>query len=117
MGIKTDLNIVFNEDIKSTDPNAVREEIYANNIDSISEIGNGLKVYMSKNDLENDLNEVISSEMQDYLNTDNPVEYLQKNKMKNMAELVTFLQDSDLTKIIEHSNFKCVKELINYEEV
>ena len=117
MGIKTDLNIVFNEDIKAIDPNAVREEIYANNFDNITTIGNELKIFMSKIDLENDLNEVISAEMKNYLNTDNAVEYLQKNKMKNMAELVTFLQESDLTKIVEHSNFKCVKELINYEEV
>ena len=62
--------------------------------------------------MENDLNEVLEEEMKNYLNTDNAVEYLQKNKMKNMAELVTFLNDDDLTKIIEHPNFKCVKELI-----
>ena len=35
--------------------------------------------------------------------------------MKNMAELVIYLKEEDLTKIIEHPNFKCLKEFVSYE--
>lgn len=116
MGIKSELNIVFNEEVNSTEPKEIRKQIYTRNSTNILNVENEFKVFISKIDLENDLNEVIEDTMKEYLDTDDAVNYLQKNKMKNMAELVTYLQDEDITKIFEHSNFKCVKELIKDEE-
>ena len=116
LGTNNDINIEFNEEIDlSLNQNEIKKKIYLNNLDNINIMQNAFKTFLSKVDLENDLNEVIPEEMREYLNTDDAVEYLQKNKMKNMAELVIYLKEEDLTKIIEHPNFKCLKEFVSYE--
>ena len=116
LGTNNDINIEFNEEIDlSLNQNEIKKKIYLNNLDNINIMQNAFKTFLSKVDLENDLNEVIPEEMREYWNTDDAVEYLQKNKMKNMAELVIYLKEEDLTKIIEHPNFKCLKEFVSYE--
>lgn len=116
LGIKTEISINFDENIDMTlDQNDIRNQIYLNNLNNISIVESEFKTFISKIDLENDLNEAIGNEMKEYLNTENAVEYLQKNKMKNMAELVLLLKEDDLTKILDHPNFKCIKELMPHE--
>ena len=53
--------------------------------------------------------------MKTYLDTENPVDYLQKNKMKNMAELVKYITIEDAGLIFSHANFKCLKGFYNEE--
>ena len=84
LGTNNDINIEFNEEIDlSLNQNEIKKKIYLNNLDNINIMQNAFKTFLSKVDLENDLNEVIPEEMREYLNTDDAVEYLQKNKMKN----------------------------------
>lgn len=71
---------------------------------------NKQNIYLSKVDLENDLDEVIHSEMCTYLDTDNPVDYLQDKKMINMIELVKKLTKEDCEKIYNSEQFYCVKD-------
>lgn len=66
-------------------------------------------IYLSKVDLENDLNDVIHNEMCMYLDTENPVEYLQNKKMINMIELINKLTKEDCKKIYNSEQFYCIK--------
>ena len=66
-------------------------------------------------DLENDLAEILEEKIKAYLDVENPVEYMQKNKMKNMAELVKYLKEEDAKLIIKHENFKCLKGFYDEE--
>ena len=63
-----------------------------------------------KVDLENDLDEVIHDEMCTYLDTDNPVDYLQDKKMINMIELIKKLTKEDCEKIYNSEQFYCIKD-------
>ncbi len=71
---------------------------------------NTQNIYLSKVDLENDLDEVIHNEMCIYLDTDNPVEYLQDKKMINMIELIKKLTKEDCEKIYNSEQFYCIKD-------
>lgn len=71
---------------------------------------NTQNIYLSKVDLENDLDEVIHDEMSTYLDTDNPVEYLQDKKMINMIELIKKLTKEDCEKIYNSEQFYCIKD-------
>ena len=68
-------------------------------------------IYLSKVDLENDLDEVIHNKLVEYLECEDPVEYLQKSKDFNMVELIEKLTEEDCKVIYEHSNFSCLKEV------
>lgn len=117
LGVKSDIRVTFNTDIDSTlEQSEIKNQIYLNNLDNIKTITKEFKIYISKIDLENDLNEAIGEEMKQYLDVDNAVDYLQKNKMKNMAELVPYLEKNDIEKVLNHSNFSCLKEMVPNEE-
>jgi putative ATP-dependent endonuclease of OLD family len=78
----------------------------------LDEIREEHKIYLSKSDLENDLDEVIHSELVKYLNTKIPVVYLQDKKLHNMIELVDKLSKEDCEKLYEHYNFACIKKVM-----
>ena len=67
-------------------------------------------IFLSKVDLENDLDECIHSTLIKVLGSD-PVKYLQSSKNYNMIELVEKLKDSDCYAIYNHYNFACLKEV------
>jgi putative ATP-dependent endonuclease of OLD family len=86
--------------------------LYKSNKALLDEIREEHKIYLSKSDLENDLDEVIHSELVKYLNTKIPVVYLQDKKLHNMIELVDKLSKEDCEKLYEHYNFACIKKVM-----
>lgn len=73
-------------------------------------------IYLSKIDLENDLYEVISNKLDQFVqgkNTlKNAVEYLQEQKMIHMIELCQELESTAIIKkVLNSDRFKCLKEL------
>lgn len=84
--------------------------LYATNIETLDKIRSEYNVYLSKSDLEHDLDEALHDELVGYLG-DNPVEYLQDAKHYHMVELIEKLSDADCRKIYNHYNFACLKEV------
>ena len=109
------LQISFNKSITKTEPNDIKTELYENNLTELQKVELKDNIYLSKIDLENDLADIIENKMKTYLDTENPVDYLQKNKMKNMAELVKYITVEDAKLIFAHPNFKCLREFHNEE--
>ena len=70
------------------------------------------KIFLSKVDLENDLDEILHAKLVKCLKTSNPVEYLQDSKSFNMEELVEKLTTKDCKIIYESYNFECLKEVL-----
>ncbi|NSL51884.1 ATP-dependent nuclease [Calidifontibacillus erzurumensis] len=68
-------------------------------------------IYLSEVDLENDLYDAVGSQMEEILETKDPVTYLQNKKLFNMVELIEGLTKEDCEDIISHENFRCLKEL------
>lgn len=70
-------------------------------------------IFLSRCSLEEDLDEVIHSEMVDYLPDANndPISYLQGAKSYRMVELLQNITDADCKKIYTHYNFKCLEEV------
>ena len=95
--------------LEDSDKINVKKELY-NKYKREIILFNKQNIYLSKVDLENDLDEVIHSEMCTYLDTDNPVDYLQDKKMINMIELVKKLTKEDCEKIYNSEQFYCVKD-------
>ncbi|WP_021168212.1 hypothetical protein SOV_52120 [Sporomusa ovata DSM 2662] len=91
---------------------AAKKKLYAHNITQLNEIRDDYKVFLSKCDLENDLDEVLHSELVKYLNTEDAVAYLQDAKHYNMVKLVEKLTDTDCRKIYNHYNFACLKAVM-----
>ncbi|MCH5250658.1 MAG: AAA family ATPase [Lachnospiraceae bacterium] len=89
-----------------------RRQLYLNNQNKIDEIRSEYDIFLSKVDLENDLDEFLHTELTAYLNVDDPVTYLQKSKHFHMVELVEKITDVDCRKIYEHYNFACLKEVV-----
>lgn len=73
-------------------------------------------IYLSIIDLENDLYEVISKTMDQYVKSaggrTNPIDYLQKAKQNRMVELCERITKADSKAIFEDDKFLCIKELI-----
>ena len=88
-----------------------RRQLYSDNITIIDEIRKNYDVYLSKADLENDLDEFLHSELVSYLDVDDPVVYLQNAKHFHMVELIEKISDNDCRKIYNHYNFACLKEI------
>jgi len=61
--------------------------------------------------LENDLDEVLHNNLCEYLDTSDPVAYLQKAKHFHMADLVEAITDVDCRTIFGHYNFACLEEI------
>lgn len=71
-------------------------------------------IYLSRCSLEEDLDEVLHSEMIVYLPDANgdPISYLQDAKSYHMVELVSKISEVDCIKIYNHYNFACLKEVM-----
>lgn len=95
------------------DKNSVesKKELYNEHKKLLGQIQKESSIYLSKVDLENDLDEVIHNKLVEYLECEDPVEYLQKSKDFNMVELIEKLTEEDCKLIYEHSNFSCLKEV------
>ncbi len=93
--------------------NSVGEKInlYNDNIELLNKIRDEYDIHLSKSDLENDLHECLSKRLEKYLNTNNPVEYLQNSKHHNMVKLIKSLTKEDCIDIYNHYNFACLKEI------
>ena len=76
--------------IESVEDNSIdtKKKIFDKHKEKIVFIAEQYNIYLSKVDLENDLDECIHDEMVKHLKTDNPVEYLVKAKQNNMVELI-----------------------------
>lgn len=74
------------------------------------------QIYLSKVDLENDLNEVIEVQLDNLANKNNSkksgVDYLQTSKLVNMIELCNVLTEEDINSIYNHERFQCLKKLV-----
>ncbi|EAD9168671.1 ATP-dependent nuclease [Listeria monocytogenes] len=89
-----------------------KRSLYTENKNVLDVIREEYGIYLSKTDLENDLDEVLHDELITYLNTEDPVKYLQEAKNNNMVKLTTHLKKEDCNKIYEHYNFACLKEVL-----
>lgn len=88
-----------------------KKNLYNENKELLDKIQKESSIYLSKVDLENDLDEVIHNKLVEYLECKDPVEYLQKSKDFNMVELIEKLTEEDCKLIYEHPNFSCLKEV------
>ena len=88
-----------------------KKNLYNENKELLDKIQKESSIYLSKVDLENDLDEVIHNKLVEYLECEDPVEYLQKSKDFNMVELIEKLTEKDCKLIYEHPNFSCLKEV------
>lgn len=87
-----------------------KRKLYDDNKTMLDSIRTNNHIFLSKVDLENDLDECIHSTLIKVLGSD-PVKYLQSSKNYNMIELVEKLKDSDCYAIYNHYNFACLKEV------
>lgn len=85
-------------------------ELYNSNLETLNRIRDEYSVYLSKSDLEHDLDEVLHEKLEKYLGK-NPVEYLQDSKHYHMIELIDKLSETDCRAIYNHYNFACLKEV------
>ncbi|HAP2864214.1 TPA: AAA family ATPase [Enterococcus faecalis] len=88
-----------------------KRNLYRENKDNLDNIRDEYNIYLSKCDLENDLDEFLHQELSEILNTDNVVKYLQDSKHYHMVELVEKISDEDCRKITDHYNFSFFKEI------
>lgn len=65
-----------------------RRQLYLTNQSELDNIRSDYNVFLSKVDLENDLDEFLHTELVSYLGDSDPVAYLQKAKKYHMAELI-----------------------------
>ena len=110
-------NKLIGKDILPTeriDENSVnsRKNLYDKNKEKLDKIRQENKIFLSKVDLENDLDEILHAKLVKCLKTSNPVEYLQDSKSFNMEELVEKLTTKDCKIIYESYNFECLKEVL-----
>lgn len=99
----------------SIDENGVdaKRALYDANKDKLDQIRKDDFVFLSRCSLEEDLDEVIHTEMVSYLpDADgNPISYLQGAKNYHMVELLQKITDEDCKNIYNHYNFECLKEV------
>ncbi len=96
--------------IKRISENTIESKraLYEENIETLDKIRDEYNVYLSKTDLEHDLDEVLHDVLVGHLG-DDPIEYLQDAKHYHMVELVGKLSDANCRKIYAHYNFACLK--------
>ncbi len=99
---------------KGIDQNTViaKRKLYNSNITNINLIREKYKIFLSKCDLENDLDEVMHDRLVQHLGESNVVDYLQSAKHHNMINLINKLTDIDCLTIFGHYNFACLKEVM-----
>lgn len=94
----------------------IKREVYDKETDIVEDL-KASYVFLSRVDLENDLNEIIQSRL-DSLASDNNseksgVDYLQTAKLKNMIKLCKVLSDEEITSIYEHERFECLRKMVD----
>lgn len=90
---------------------SAKRALYNNNLQLLDDIRKTNSIYLSKVDLENDLDEAIHVRLVQLIGS-NPVEYLQEAKKYHMVELVEKLTYADCKAIYDHYNFACLKEVV-----
>ena len=90
---------------------SVKRALYQENEDRLNEIRSEYRIFLSKVDLENDLDEALHDRLIDLLKETSPVDYLQDAKHYHMVKLVEKLTDEDCSAIYNHYNFACLKEV------
>ena len=88
-----------------------KRKLYDDNKDKIDEIRKEYKVFLSRADLENDLDEILHDRLVKCLGEDDPVKYLQESKSFNMEILVEKLTAKDCIEIYNSYNFECLREV------
>lgn len=90
---------------------SAKRALYNTNIETLDRIRSEYSIFLSKVDLENDLDEVMHDRLSDLLGEALPVDYLQDSKHYHMVELIEKLTDTDCIAIYNHYNFACLKEV------
>ena len=90
---------------------AAKRALYNANIKTLDKIRREYSIFLSKVDLENDLDEVMHDRLLTLLGEASPVDYLQDSKHYHMVELIEKLSDTDCRIIYNHYNFACLKEV------
>lgn len=90
---------------------SAKRALYNTNIETLDKIRSEYSIFLSKVDLENDLDEVMHDRLSDLLGEALPVDYLQDSKHYHMVELIEKLTDTDCIAIYNHYNFACLREV------
>ncbi len=90
---------------------SAKRALYHENEERLNEIRSEYRIFLSKVDLENDLDEALHDRLVDLLKETSPVDYLQDAKHYHMVKLVEKLTDEDCSAIYNHYNFACLKEV------
>lgn len=85
-----------------------KRDLYNSNVKILNKIRDDYNIFLSKVDLENDLDEILHDRLSSIFG-EQPVEYLQESKHYHMVELIKKLTDSDCYIIYNHYNFACLK--------
>lgn len=116
----TRINSIIGKDIlpidRISDNSAMsKRTLYDTNKKDLDKIRKQYHVYLSHVSLEEDLDEVIHSEMASYLKEadGNVIAYLQDSKKYHMLDLIKNLTEEDCKKILAHYNFECLKDILN----
>ena len=88
-----------------------KRTLYNANKETLDKIRSKYYIFLSKVDLENDLDEVTHDRLLTLLGETSPVDYLQDSKHYHMVELIEKLSDTDCRTIYNHYNFACLKEV------
>ena len=88
-----------------------KRALYNANMKTLNKIRSEYSIFLSKVDLENDLDEVMHDRLVTLLGENSPVNYLQDSKHYHMVELIEKLSDTDCKTIYNHYNFACLKEV------
>lgn len=91
---------------------AAKRDLYHANQEVLDKIRTEYSVFLSKVDLENDLDELMHDRLVEILKTNSPVAYLQDSKHYHMVELIEKLSDADCRTIYDHYNFACLKAVV-----
>ena len=73
---------------------SAKRSLYNSNINTLDKIRSDFHIFLSKVDLENDLDEFLHDRLSALLDNDNPVKYLQDAKHYHMVELIEKLSDT-----------------------
>ena len=88
-----------------------KRTLYNANKETLDKIRSKYYIFLSKVDLENDIDEVMHDRLLTLLGETSPVDYLQDSKHYHMVELIEKLSDTDCRTIYNHYNFACLKEV------
>ena len=89
---------------------AAKRALYNANIKTLDKIRGEYSIFLSKVDLENDLDEVMHDRLLTLFGETSPVDYLQDSKHYHMVKLIEKLSDTDCRTIYNHYNFACLND-------